>query len=361
MNNRITELEINNFKSIKHIKMDCKRINVLIGRPNTGKSNILEALCLFEAPYYDSNKSFLKDYIRYEKLSNLFYDQDRKNQISVITNLGFAALWYNSNVYRITISPDEKVLENIKKDGVFPLENDPGKYFRTNENQGMHRTISTWHGIFNDDIKLNGNFFDSSIAANPIKKYHFKTLTEHKNCFSYFLTPPYGENLYAILEGHPELWEECAGIFNNYGLDLLLDAEYEKIEVQKKIGRRVTKIPYSLAADTLQRFIFHLAAIDTNSDSVLLFEEPESHLFPPYIIRLAERIIENKSNQFFIATHSSEVLMTFLEQSSWDELAIFITDYSDYETNIRQLNKDEMQSVLDDGIDLLFNLRAFQE
>ena len=53
--------------------------------------------------------------------------------------------------------------------------------------------------------------------------------------------------------------------------------------------------------------------------------------------------------------------MTFLQQADWDDLAIFITDYEDYETNIRALNKAEMQSVLDDGIDLLFNLRAFQE
>ncbi len=42
----IETLEISNFKSVKHLKLPCKRFNVFIGEPNTGKSNILEALGL---------------------------------------------------------------------------------------------------------------------------------------------------------------------------------------------------------------------------------------------------------------------------------------------------------------------------
>ena len=42
----IETLEITNFKSVKHLKLPCKRFNVFIGEPNTGKSNILEALGL---------------------------------------------------------------------------------------------------------------------------------------------------------------------------------------------------------------------------------------------------------------------------------------------------------------------------
>ena len=34
----IGTLEIKNFKSIRALRLDCKRINVFIGEPNTGKS-----------------------------------------------------------------------------------------------------------------------------------------------------------------------------------------------------------------------------------------------------------------------------------------------------------------------------------
>ena len=39
---KIDNIEIKNFKSIRHQKIEgCKRINVFIGYPNVGKSNIL--------------------------------------------------------------------------------------------------------------------------------------------------------------------------------------------------------------------------------------------------------------------------------------------------------------------------------
>src|SRR5271156_5569623 len=128
MNNQITELEINNFKSIKHIKMDCKRINVIIGRPNVGKSNILEALALYNAPYGDSNKKMLSDYIRYEKLSNLFFDLERKNPITIKSNLGFTILRQMKdsfgNTYEAFMSPDNQLIQKIEE-STTSIQNEP--------------------------------------------------------------------------------------------------------------------------------------------------------------------------------------------------------------------------------------------
>ena len=49
MNQHIQNIEISNFKSIKDLKIDgCKKINIFAGKPNAGKSNILEALSVFD-------------------------------------------------------------------------------------------------------------------------------------------------------------------------------------------------------------------------------------------------------------------------------------------------------------------------
>ena len=42
----IEQLKIKNFKSIKDLEFPCKKLNVFIGEPNSGKSNIIEALAL---------------------------------------------------------------------------------------------------------------------------------------------------------------------------------------------------------------------------------------------------------------------------------------------------------------------------
>ena len=67
-------------------------------------------------------------------------------------------------------------------------------------------------------------------------------------------------------------------------------------------------IPYNSMADTLQRVIFFKAAIASNHDAVLLFEEPEAHSFPPYITHITQEMMYRKDNQYFIATHSPFIL-----------------------------------------------------
>lgn len=63
----IKKLKVRNFKSIKHLKLDCKRVNIFIGKPNTGKSNILESIGIFSIPYNYSN---LRDFVRFENMGH---------------------------------------------------------------------------------------------------------------------------------------------------------------------------------------------------------------------------------------------------------------------------------------------------
>ncbi len=367
MKNNITTLEINNFKSIKHIKMDCKRINVLIGKPNVGKSNILEALSLYATPFCDSRKKILEDYVRYEKLTNLFYDQDRKKQITVSSNLGFASIRFNqggdiSHVYDIALGPLDllKQINSLKSYNRADYVNLLRSF--SIKKQAIHNEISPYCCF----VSSTSTFYPVSENKigdydSPIKKYHFKSLSKHPGHFPHFLMPPFGDNLYEILESSPALFDECSHFFNDYGLELLVDTVSEKIDVQKKVGNRVYKIPYSLAADTLQRVIFHLAAIETNKNSVLLFEEPENHSFPPFISMLANKIIESKENQYFIATHSPYLLRPFIEECPIKEVNIFIATYENHETKVRALTAKEIKNIMDTDIDLFYNISAFSK
>jgi AAA15 family ATPase/GTPase len=77
----IRKLRIKNFKSIKELDLDCKRINVFIGEPNTGKSNILEIIGLLSHVRYGNGK--LANFVRFESLLDLFYDRNIGDPITI--------------------------------------------------------------------------------------------------------------------------------------------------------------------------------------------------------------------------------------------------------------------------------------
>ena len=84
MSSLIKNLHIKNFKSVRDLSLECDRINIFIGKPNAGKSNILEAISLLGAGY--SGKRFMDGFIRYTAIIQLFRDFDLNKKIEVIAD-----------------------------------------------------------------------------------------------------------------------------------------------------------------------------------------------------------------------------------------------------------------------------------
>ena len=94
--------------------------------------------------------------------------------------------------------------------------------------------------------------------------------------------------------------------------------------------------------------VFYMAAIESNKNATLVFEEPEAHAFPYYVKHLAERIaLDENKNQYFIATHNPYLLTSIWEKTSADEVAVFATYYRNYETRVKALTEDDMVSLLE--------------
>ena len=323
----IKTLEIKNFKSIKHLKLDCKRINILIGEPNTGKSNILEALGVFSYGAFYNYGSF-KQFVRFERMSNLFYDEILDESIEIVCD-----------------------------DFDFTLD------FR----EGTFKGIVNKKG--SGGVELGGSYTDFRVSAHmgrgqeemsPFKSYKFVVQSEFPRLESDFLLPPSGTNLMSLILAHKELRLLANKIFSRFGLELNLRPQEYKIEVIKRFEGITVSYPYSLISDTLQRTIFHLFAVITNKDSVLVFEEPESHAFPYYTKYFAEIVaLDNKNNQFFISTHNPYLLLPILEKAPKEDIAVFITDFKDYQTKVKPLSSEELAEITE--IDVFSNLDRFLE
>ncbi len=327
MSNFINNISITNFKSLRKCEIeDCKRINLFIGRPNVGKSNILEALSLFSIPYLRENTTKkLSSLIRLENETELFYNGETDREAFIKTNISECSLKYNP------------------KDGL----------------------AITLNYLYNRILDLN---IDASLTVRgssmprlfepAIKKYSYKQDVAYKKSHAKYLIPPYGINLLAIIENYKELKQQVIALFGDYGLEIAFDKASQTIKIIQSGKDGIFLIPYSSIADTLQRVIFYKAAIASNSNSVLLFEEPEAHSFPPYMTHLTQEMIYKKDNQYFIATHSPFILNDLLENGR-EELAVFIVHYEDNQTKVRRLTSAELHEVLQDGVDIFTNSESF--
>ena len=340
MENFIKNLKISNFKSIKKAELECGRINLFVGKPNVGKSNVLEGLGLAGWQFAKDEK-FFGESIRYDKLSNLFFYQNIHEDIELKTDQWQVNLRHNFEKNNFDYLFKKRHTTWAEKTGSFEFLD----------------SLSIEISLSEGGQFLKGEFQTDSGA--PVKKYSFKENSTISKRGKGFLNPPFGDNLFWVLQTTKKLKDEIPGLFEEYGLEFLVDIEENKFAVQRKEAGIAYKIPYHLIADTLQRIIFHYAAIFSNKDSVILFEEPESHSFPPYIRELALKIVESTENQFFITTHSPHLFTTIVEETEPEDLAVFITYFENYETKFKKLGTDDINDLLSYGVDIFFNQKWF--
>lgn len=325
----INTLTINNYKSIKDLKIDCKKVNIFIGKPNSGKSNLLEVFGLLS---WIGNRNYsLKDYLRFKTMSNLFYDELIEDPIKIGIDSVLFSMNYQSGMYNFDFSETNYKL-SFENDGQFTKESPT-------------RT-STINKILND--------------LSQVKYYKFKKLSSFKRPKIEYLEPPYGENLFSVIYFNRKYRE----VFNRFVKEFGYYVDYkpdDRIFNIQKHGKDITSLPFILASDTLKIIIFYLFAIISNKNSTLIFEEPEAHAFPYYTKYIAEKIAKDESNQYFIATHNNYFLTSILEKTPKEKINVFATYLDNYQTQVKQVKQKQIEEILNYDLDPFFNIDSFYE
>ena len=308
----LKNFRVRNFKSIRDLSLYPKRINVFIGEPNVGKSNILEALGFLSFGAYGSFAN-LREFIRCENLSDLFYNRNVEEIVEIRLNSKTIELKFENG--RFTgLYKGEEVKDIIRGEGKSTVEElNFVKFYRFNPKADLRR------------LKGGG-----------------------------FLIPPVGENLFALLTYDRELRRLINNLLEPFDLKLIYEPDEGSFRVILEKDELIL-LHYSLLSSTIQRTIFYLTAIESNEGSVLVFEEAESHAFPSYTKLLSERIALDKgNNQFFISTHNPYFLIPLIEKAPEGDLVVFLTYYRDYQTRVRALENKELMKLLEtDPFELL--------
>jgi predicted ATPase len=294
----IREVEIEGFKSIRRLRLACRRINLFIGPPDSGKSNLLESLGMFGLA---DDPAALPAIARCRTMAELFHDQDVESPVRVRADGCAWTLEYEPSA-----------------DPPFRLQFSP------------HRL--------------------------PFRFYRFVPLDRFPAKEPDFLRPPHGENMLHLLLLLRTLRQKIAEIFAEHGLRLVPRPREDRIELRKEAGGRIIAYSYAMASEALRRLAFHLLAIETNREALLIFEEPEAHLHPFHAKYLGERIALDARNQYWISTHNPYFLLAILEKAPLEDVAVFLTARQNGETWARPLGEEEIRGIVDDGCGFFFDL-----
>lgn len=338
----IENLQISNYKSIKQLIISCNRINVFVGEPNVGKSNILEALDLSYLSWMmgmneDNRRAGkelidLKSFFRVNKVTDLFHLGNLSEPISVI-------------------HPGYSIGTNVE----YKYDKEKDKNFFEFNNSNASFT------------NFDSNFIPfepTQFYASPIKPYRYKTNIQFHDTGNYIdrLMAPFGNNLIDVISHNQDMKELLSDFANENNFELNLDRVTEKISIQLRINKGlVHTLPYTAMADTFKRILFYVAAVRHNNAHVITLDEPDTHAFPRFVSYLADEIIKNRSCQFFIATHNPYLLNCLIEKTPADELGVFVCgfDKTAMSTTAKKLSDKDLSELLDYGVDIFFNLNRY--
>lgn len=365
----IKNVKIENFKGISELEFNPKKINILVGKNNTGKTSILEAIDLL----FNSNDISRKHMYSY---FNIF----AKNKTCVISALvdkkkkEITIRESQLSESRTQLAKDvvELFLNNLKRfskrSGSFnaseSIKKDILNIFINNLDDTIQEKLSknsltlinekdehiTYYYIDLDSRKMLESVMDKvSKSLKKLISEDKKTTEKHKQLTRYF-------DFAAIDTIHSLNWqlrisEENIPTSNVYFTTSIIENfkesfqrrspkdseklyEIEKTIKDHKLIRNLENIDFDnvlfstkqgikghtldFLGDGIKCIISFLWLLSSRQkNSVILFDEPEEHLHPGYILELVKIMIKFSKElniQFIMTTHNSDLIDTFLSE-----------------------------------------------
>ena len=312
----IKEIEIRNFKSIKHLDIRLRPINILIGSNGVGKSNFIEIFKLLNQIYEQK----LQEYIGNDIDSLLYFGRKKSDFLKML--LFFETKNQEDNILlAITLSARKNSNTGYLSEVI------GSSVIKNKEEEAKRNTISV--GTINNESRLKEKDFPILL---PIHHFHDTSNTSPLKAPSQINDNRYlaenGRNLAAYLyylqEKHPKSFKQLEFIVRSVApffdkFDLQPDRLNEK-QIELRWQEKGSDFPFSayhLSDGTLRFIALATLFLQPEPPKIIIIDEPELGLHPFAIHKLAGLIKKaSVSSQIIVSTQS----VTLVDNFSADDI-----------------------------------------
>ena len=298
----IKELAIKNFKGISALNFNPKKINIIVGRNNTSKTSVLEAInIIFNQNNILYTFSYLQEIIKINSKSaelsaKLENKKESINNKELEKKVKEDILKIDLNKIKgvkIKRGEDEKIVYHSEKDeGISYLELDNVKKF-LNEKLGIKSNLRNILGFI------------------PIEFKYYRYKKEVNEGITFIKDP------LKIIKEESKI--KIADIIQEVTKEHNLIPNLKRLEWKYILYNNNDSLSFDSMGDGLKAIINILYKIYEKKDSsIILLDEPENHMHPGYIIEFVKILIKLSKElnlQFFITTHDNDFIDSFLEKN----------------------------------------------
>jgi hypothetical protein len=351
----IKELQIRNYKSVRAADLSCKRVNVFIGPPCSGKSNILQAIALLNI-FGDRN---------------CVYDEEELNWMLGISCWA-DVFWGGLHEYRYSGEKEfptkysVSIRASLKSGETVTVKVDNAIEIRPAIEEDIGVEEEEYHRVECSDSTVAYvvpfSFAYELLSRTDLRRFAFYRfrLRQHDDPVPVyippekgdFLAPPFGYNLERILNYDEELRQRIEAYTYKLELEKQIWSD-ENNKVFFKCGR-IEGIAFHSLPETLQRFIFYLTATYHNMEMVVAIDDLDP-IYPAFSACIARAIAANRLNQYFISTHDPFFLINLVAIVPRDDLNVFATELDGEETKVRVVT-EKLEEILNEDWDAFSKL-----
>lgn len=367
----IKSLYIKEFRGIKNLKIpELSDINIITGDNNTGKTSILEALQILQAPMdikllltvaRKANRFLYRGNSSYEALENLFNidSKDKKIEYSFIKD---------DDIEHNLLIKKEEEQETLTQKEMDTIDNKRvvESYTSEQEMEADRRLIDVMKMslIFriDDDIKDIKTLYDFQRIRVPRKKEY--SLMENVVYISPFKHTEGDMYLKDVLN-NPELYQEMIELLKEFDDNIIsINADKNESDFSAGIVYKILSknhkeaLPLNVYGDGMKKAVMLMSAVIKAKNGILLLDEFETAIHTSAMSKIFSWIVNTciKLNvQLFLTSHSEEAIKKLLncEPKLQDNMRVITLMRKDDETKARILTGTKAIKVDNDyGMEL---------